>query len=209
MSTRDDPGFRITVEDLKKGTRDAVEVLPGDYVLLALGPCHLYHTQRFDNGTVVLTIKGLPGSHAGGGGDQVTTVDIMADVGETLTYYSAGLCVELSVPNPVECVHKPLLVPVTRGGAFHSVIVLRSYLDLLCSEHEPRIMDWMRLHGLDPNEVAADGIRGYDADSGEWRIKVWRRRDGYLYIDPVTHAPASVIVRRRALASLPWPQVTT
>lgn len=53
-----DKGFRVTVEDLQTGTKQAMTVQPGDYMLIPFAPCYLHYTQRSANGTVQVTLKG-------------------------------------------------------------------------------------------------------------------------------------------------------
>ena len=50
-------GFRVTVEDLETGDKQAMIVHSGDYMLIPFEPCHLHHTQRSIDGTVQLTIR--------------------------------------------------------------------------------------------------------------------------------------------------------
>jgi hypothetical protein len=69
------------------------------------------------------------------------------------------------------------------------------------------VHDWVRTHGLEPADIPLDGILGTDPQTGEWRIRVWRRRNGKIYLNG--DAPASYIARRRGLAPLPWPTTET
>lgn len=59
MTSEPDPrhGFRVTVEDLETGDREAMIVHAGDYILIPFEPCHLHHTQRSSNGTVTVTLR--------------------------------------------------------------------------------------------------------------------------------------------------------
>jgi hypothetical protein len=50
-------GFRVTCEDLATGETQTRDVAVGDYMLLSFAPCYLHHTQRYANGTVILTLK--------------------------------------------------------------------------------------------------------------------------------------------------------
>ncbi len=51
-------GFRVTVEDLDTGEKQAMEVAAGDFMLIPFAPCFLEHTQMHPAaGTVVLTLK--------------------------------------------------------------------------------------------------------------------------------------------------------
>lgn len=51
-------GLKITVEDLKTGDIEWVEIPMGEYFILTTEPCHISHTQMFGGGkTVQLTIK--------------------------------------------------------------------------------------------------------------------------------------------------------
>jgi hypothetical protein len=65
---------------------------------------------------------------------------------------------------------------------------------------------WVADHGLNPRDVPVDGILGYDEATGEWRIRVHRRRDGKVHLGPDGEVE-SYVVRRRALAPLPWPVI--
>ena len=49
--------IRVTVED-GEGPPEVAVVGPHDYVLLAVGDCHIANTQVHANGTHVLTVKG-------------------------------------------------------------------------------------------------------------------------------------------------------
>jgi hypothetical protein len=50
--------FRVTVEDLETGDKQAMEVAAGDYILIPFAPCYLAHTNAYPGkGTVVLTVK--------------------------------------------------------------------------------------------------------------------------------------------------------
>jgi len=50
--------FRVTVEDLETGDKQAMEVAAGDYILIPFAPCHLAHANHHPGkGTVVLTVK--------------------------------------------------------------------------------------------------------------------------------------------------------
>lgn len=54
----------VTVEyDEEDGSpveREVKTIAAGDYVLVTADPCHLAHTNRYKNGTHVLTIKDGP-----------------------------------------------------------------------------------------------------------------------------------------------------
>jgi hypothetical protein len=53
------PGFRITVEDLENGEKQAMVVYPGDYILIPFEPCYRAQVQAYPTtGTHVITIKG-------------------------------------------------------------------------------------------------------------------------------------------------------
>ena len=52
-------GFRITVEDLDTGEKQAMVVHPGDFMLIPFEPCHLASSQAYPkSGTMQLTLKG-------------------------------------------------------------------------------------------------------------------------------------------------------
>lgn len=50
--------FRVTVEDLETGDKQAIEVAEGDYLLIPFGSCYLHGVNYHANGTVQLTVKG-------------------------------------------------------------------------------------------------------------------------------------------------------
>lgn len=50
-------GFRVTVEDLETGDKQAMIVHAGDYMLIPFAPCYLETTQTHANGTHVITVK--------------------------------------------------------------------------------------------------------------------------------------------------------
>lgn len=50
--------IRVTATDNETGESSHVDVADGDYLLICTEPCHLAHTNAFDNGTHVLTVKG-------------------------------------------------------------------------------------------------------------------------------------------------------
>jgi hypothetical protein len=52
-----DRAFRITVEDLETGEKQAMELASGDYILIPFAPCYLETTQTHANGTHVITVK--------------------------------------------------------------------------------------------------------------------------------------------------------
>ena len=68
------------------------------------------------------------------------------------------------------------------------------------------IQTWIEQHGLIPRDVPISGIEAYDEATGEWRIRVHRRRDGKLRLGPDGEVE-SYVVRRRALAPLLWPVI--
>ena len=75
------------------------------------------------------------------------------------------------------------------------------YLDLTPDERE-LVHDWVRLHRLEPADIPLDGILERDDETGEWRIRQFRRFNGSLFLDG--EEPACRIVRRRERAPLPW-----
>lgn len=51
--------FRVTVEDLATGGKQAMEVAAGDYILIPFAPCHVVGTEVYPTaGTHVITLKG-------------------------------------------------------------------------------------------------------------------------------------------------------
>jgi hypothetical protein len=51
--------FRVTVEDLRDGTRQSAELAAGDYVLWTFAPCYRASVQAYPKtGTHVITVKG-------------------------------------------------------------------------------------------------------------------------------------------------------
>lgn len=54
----DSKGFRVTVEDLETGDKSAMEVAPGDLILLPFAPCFKAHSTHYPgSGTTVITVK--------------------------------------------------------------------------------------------------------------------------------------------------------
>jgi hypothetical protein len=49
--------FRVTVEDLETGDKQAMEVAEGDYALLTFGSCYLDGISVYGNGTVQLNVR--------------------------------------------------------------------------------------------------------------------------------------------------------
>lgn len=49
--------IRVTVTDTEHGQGSTVELAQGDYILIPTGGCVLANTERYPNGTVILTIK--------------------------------------------------------------------------------------------------------------------------------------------------------
>ena len=49
--------FRVTVEDLDTGDKQAVEIAEGDFLFIPVGDCYLANTAKHANGTVQLTIR--------------------------------------------------------------------------------------------------------------------------------------------------------
>lgn len=56
----DDPGIRVTVEDLQTGETEST-VIRDDYVCVCAGTCYVEHTNVYGTGTHVLTVKGRRG----------------------------------------------------------------------------------------------------------------------------------------------------
>lgn len=50
-------GIKITAKDLDSGETLEQEIKPGQYSLVVADPLYLANTQRYANGTVVLTLK--------------------------------------------------------------------------------------------------------------------------------------------------------
>jgi hypothetical protein len=51
------PIIRVTARDLDLGDQNAVELKPGQYVVVCAEPLYTAHEQRSQNGTVVITLK--------------------------------------------------------------------------------------------------------------------------------------------------------
>lgn len=49
--------FRVTVEDLDTGDKQAMEIAEGDFLLIPFGGCYLASRSSHANGTVQLTIR--------------------------------------------------------------------------------------------------------------------------------------------------------
>lgn len=49
--------IRVTVEDLSGEQESQTIEYDDDYLLVPAGRCYLHHTQKFANGTTILTIK--------------------------------------------------------------------------------------------------------------------------------------------------------
>lgn len=49
--------FRVTVEDLETGDKQAMEIAEGDYILIPFGSCRLDSAQRWKSGTVQLVLR--------------------------------------------------------------------------------------------------------------------------------------------------------
>ncbi len=54
-------GIKITAKDMDSGETLEQEIQPGQYSLVVADPAYLANTQRYANGTIVLTIKKGPG----------------------------------------------------------------------------------------------------------------------------------------------------
>jgi hypothetical protein len=76
----------------------------------------------------------------------------------------------------------------------------------LTDDQREAIHDWLRQHDCEPADTPLDGILGCDAATGEWRIEQYLTRDGRKYLDEHGKV-AKVVVRRREMAPLPWPEV--
>lgn len=50
-------GFRVTVEDLDRDESQTMIVGAGDYILIPFAPCYMNFTQRWESGTVQVTLK--------------------------------------------------------------------------------------------------------------------------------------------------------
>jgi len=75
------------------------------------------------------------------------------------------------------------------------------YVKLTKTEQEA-IHQWLSAHGIDHNDVPADGPIAYDVASGEWSVDRLKRRNGTFYLDGT--APARETVRFRGADDLPW-----
>lgn len=49
--------FRVTVEDLETGEKQAMEVAEGDYMLIPFGSCYLASVAKHSTGTVQITLR--------------------------------------------------------------------------------------------------------------------------------------------------------
>jgi hypothetical protein len=127
------------------------------------------------------------------------TADVVARIDETLTYYSAGLGADLSVPveTPQAWVdmaaHTPDRSPLLDGRV--------NYLDLTEAEREA-VHAWVRLHGIEPEVVPVDGAISHDRVTHEWVIECFALRDGRPYWDGANVVRETV--RRPWFAPLPW-----
>lgn len=52
-----DKGIKVQVTDLETGDTEEAIVPTGDYLIIAVEPCH-YEVQAYPNGTHVITVKG-------------------------------------------------------------------------------------------------------------------------------------------------------
>lgn len=136
--------------------------------------------------------------------------DILSRIDDTLTFYSAGLGVDLEVPVEPSGLDRPDVDLDSsedwRAAQRHGHVVAGErvhYHDLTGDEREA-VHTWVREHGLEPSNVPIDGLLGYDAGTGEWRIRVYRRRDGKLYVGDGGEA-AAIVVRRVQRRPLQWP----
>lgn len=164
------------------------------------------------------------------------SADILDRIDEMLTFYSAGLGEELTVPvegdpAPLPASRREVGVTV-RIDAEAAINQIRDALRILMPHRDIewmplagqrftdaqripyhqlneaerlRLHAWVKLHDLDPGDVPLDGILGPDPTTCEWRIRVYRRRCGRIYLNPDGETAASCVVRRRAKAPLPWP----
>ena len=76
--------------------------------------------------------------------------------------------------------------------------------ELLDADEREAIHDWIRLHGLAPEDIPLDGLLGRDPLTGEWRIRVYRRPvAGKLILNEAGEVD-SYVVRRIPKAPLVW-----
>lgn len=55
--TGQDAGFRVTVEDLTTGDKQAMICAPGDMMVIPFAPCYKASSQHHANGTTIITLK--------------------------------------------------------------------------------------------------------------------------------------------------------
>ena len=87
-----------------------------------------------------------------------------------------------------------------RDGTFRSVKLPDRETYVHGSPEVQGIMEWLRLHAVDPGVVPLGAEVFYDAAFDEWRIPTWPRP---LRICPRCRDVHSVIIRRKVRDQLP------
>lgn len=81
------------------------------------------------------------------------------------------------------------------------------YLRLTEAECE-QVHDWLRLHQVDHRRVPLDALFDLDTVTREWRITVFKLRNGRPYLASEDEV-ATATVRRAERAPLPWPMAAS
>jgi len=97
-------------------------------------------------------------------------------------------------------------VTFNRDGTFRSVQFPDSDTYVPSSPEVQGIMEWLRLHDMDPAVVPLGAEIFYDATFDEWRIPTWPRP---IRVCPLCRDVHKVIVRRRARDEKWLPMVAT
>jgi hypothetical protein len=80
------------------------------------------------------------------------------------------------------------------------------YMDLT-PDRRDQVIDWVRLHGIDPHDVPTEGFVGLDGS--EYRIEVYQRGPNGVCLTEDRSKAITKIVRREAKALLPAWMVTS
>lgn len=70
-------------------------------------------------------------------------------------------------------------------------------------DDQAALRTWVELHGCSPDDVPVDPLIEYDPTTREWRIEMYLRRDGRLFLGDDGEV-ARCIVRRASKAALLW-----
>jgi catechol 2,3-dioxygenase-like lactoylglutathione lyase family enzyme len=131
--------------------------------------------------------------------------DLVDRIDETLAYYSEGLGAELVVPVERGDPYWTMTSQPIKGPEFDRSLLVRWHS--LTADQREILAAWVRDHDCEPGDVPVNGgILGYDAATGEWRIRLYRRRDGRLHM-AADGEPEQRVVRRVSKAPLPWPRL--